>query len=482
MTVTQAIVATEALGGGLTEQQARAIYRQGEEAVVFALLQLAGRLGESQGSVAAPAPHTPSAMVPVYAKPTIKPKRDKRPGRPAGHEGAHRAVPDRIDQTKEHRAPQCPDCGGPLKRGPRTRTRYTEDIPENIQPVVTEHVIHRDWCPHCRKHVEPTVSDALPGATIGNRTLILSAWLHYGLGHTLSQIVEVFNHHLQFKLTPGGLVAMWHRLAALLYAWYRQIQREVLDSALLHADETGWRVNGKTHWLWGFSNTHSTYYLIDRSRGSPALLKFFTEAFDGTLISDFWGAYNAVHCGRRQTCLVHLLRDLENVEHYKKADGDWPVFAKKLRRLVRDAIRLWKRDDPAAARPVTAQEYASQRDRLPQRLADLIDADWQHKDARRLIKRLRRHREDLFTFLDVPGVPFENNHAERAIRPAVIIRKNSYANRSDRGADTQAVLMSVYRTLKQRGHPPLNTLVQALETYLTTGQLPPLPATTTAQG
>ena len=467
----------------MSEQRAREIFRQGEEAVVFALLRLARMIGQSHPAAdGAPPPSTPSGMTPPYAKATVKSKRRKRPGRSAGHAGSRRGRPDRIDQTKTHRSMRCPCCGGSLRRCRQTRTRYTEDIPEHIEPVVTEHVIHRDWCPQCRKHVEPPVPDALAGATIGNRVLVLSAWLHYGLGNTLSQIVEVFNHHLQFKLTPGGLIQMWHRLAALLEAWYQQIQREALDSAVLHGDETGWRVNGQTHWLWCFANHELTYYMIDRSRGSPALLKFFTETFAGTLISDFWGAYNAVCCGQRQKCLVHLLRDLENVEHYRKADGDWPAFARKLRRLLRDAMRLWKRDDPQADKPVTAEEYASKRARLHRRLADLIDADWQHRDARRLIKRLRRHRDDLFTFLDFPGVPFDNNHAERAIRPAVIIRKNSYANRSNRGADTQAVLMSIYRTLKQRGHDPLNTLVKAIEAYLSTGQLHPLPAKSTAEG
>ena len=91
------------------------------------------------------------------------------------------------------------------------------------------------------------------------------------------------------------------------------------------------------------------------------------------------------------------------------------------------------------------------------------------------MKRFRRHRDDLLTFLDDPAVPFDNNAAERAIRPAVIIRKNSYGNRSARGADTQAVLMSIYRTLKQRGHDPLTTITRALAEYLTTGNLPGLP-------
>ncbi|MFQ5464238.1 MAG: transposase, partial [Phycisphaerae bacterium] len=80
-----------------------------------------------------------------------------------------------------------------------------------------------------------------------------------------------------------------------------------------------------------------------------------------------------------------------------------------------------------------------------------------------------------FTFLDHPEVPFDNNAAERAIRPAVIIRKNSYGNRSQRGADCQAVLMSVFRTLKQRGYDPMTIITATLTEYLTTGDLPPLP-------
>lgn len=469
----------DGLGAGLTEGQARGIYRRGEEAVVFALLQLAKQLAESKAEKGinsnTVSPSTPSGMRPVYSKPPRSSRRT-RPGRKNGHPGVRRDRPDRIDQRLEHRLTCCPHCQGKLDRCYQTRTRITEDIPENIQPVITEHTLHRDWCPQCRKHVEPVVTEALPGATLGHRVLVLSAWLHYGLGNTLSQIVAVFGHHLQMPLTPGGLVHMWQRLADLLHGWYEQIRDEALKSAVLHGDETGWRVNGKTHWLWCFSAPDLTYYMIDRCRGSPALLKFFQQEFAGTLVTDFWAAYNAVACCKRQKCLVHLLRDLEHVETYRCVNQDWPAFAKKLRRLIGDAIRLWKRD------AVPADEYASRRARLDGRLAELIEAPWSHTDACRLVKRLRRYRGDLFTFLDEPGVPFDNNQAERAIRPAVIIRKNSQSNRSQRGAHTQAVLMSVYRTLKQRGHPPIETIIQTIKTYLTTGQLPPLPPKATAIG
>jgi transposase len=467
------------LGATLTEEQARRIYAQGEEAVVFALLEMAKLLAEQKQAEASQShqtPATPSGMRPIHQKPTTTARRRKKPGRKPGHPGSRRPPPARIDRTVEHHAQVCPQCGGPLCRCQETRTRYVEDIPD-IQPIVTEHVIHRDWCPQCAQKVEPVVPDALPGALLGNRVLVLSAWLHYGLGNTLSQIVEVFNFHLQLKLTSGGLLSMWSRMAAILSPWYEQIRREALGSAVLHADESGWRVNGKTHWLWCFANAALSYFMIDRCRGSPALLKFFREEFGGTLVSDFWGAYNAVVCALRQTCLVHLLRDLEHVEKYKPPGVDWPAFAKQLRRLLGDGIRLWRRQDD-----YSAETYASRRQRLAVRLETLLDSPWQCRQARRLVKRLRRHRNDLFTFLDQPGVPFDNNLAERAIRPAVIIRKNSYGNRSERGADMQAILMSIFFTLKKRGHNPVQVIHQALTIYLSTGHLPPLPPKVTADG
>lgn len=468
------------LGAAMTEEEARAIYALGEEAVTFALLAQAKIIAEQQAQAAATShqtPSTPSGMKPPYQKPATNGRGKKRPGRKDGHPGSRCQPPARIDRRVEHRAEACPDCGGALQRCAETRTRYVEDIPENLQSEVTEHTIHRDWCPHCKKKVEPAVCEALSHATLGNRVLALSAWLHYAVGTTLAQIVDVFNFHLALRVTPGGLMQMWKRLGRIMLPWYEAIQAEALASGVLHADETGWRVNGKTRWLWCFATETLSYFMIDRSRGSPALLKLFVQEFAGTLVSDFWGAYNALECAARQKCLVHLLRDLEHVEKYKSPGPNWKPFAKKLRRLVMDAIRLQRRRER-----LSPQAYASRRNCIVLRLQKLIDTPWDDVQAKRLIKRFRRHRDDLFTFLDRPEVPFDNNLAERSIRPAVILRKNSYGNRSEQGASTQAILMSVFFTLKKRGHNPVETLRQALTAYLKTGQLPPLPKSITANG
>ena len=177
----QALATPVILGPALTEQQAREIYRQGEEAVVFALLSLAQKMGEPP----VVSPTTPSAMIPPYLKPKANGRR-KRPGRKDGHPGSRRPTPEVINDHVDHRLSCCPDCHGPLTRTNQSRTRITEDIPEQITPVVTEHTIHRDWCPHCQKAVEPVVTNALPGATLGNRTLVLSAQRLEQIGYKIA--------------------------------------------------------------------------------------------------------------------------------------------------------------------------------------------------------------------------------------------------------------------------------------------------------
>jgi len=354
-----------ALRGALTQAQARRLANENPEVLAFALLAASKRIAELQGLSQAQglSPSTPSGMVPIYTKPNT-PKLRKKPGARKGHPGHRRETPERIDEHKTHRLKQCPCCGGRLQRCQRSRTRIIEDIPEEIHPVVTEHTIHRDYCPKCKKHVEPVVPDALPHATIGHHMNALTSWLHYGLGVTIDQIVDILGYHLQTKLTPGGLIDGWRRLSELLLAWYEQIAEAAKNSAHLHA----------------------------RKR---------------------------------------------------------PDFA--------------------------PGKFESRVDRLNARLAKLAGEEHIDGDTQRLTKRLRRYAEFIFTFLDYPDVPHDNNFGERQIRPAVILRKNSQSNRSDRGAATQAVLMSVYRTLKLRGLNPTKTIADALKTYLSTGQLPPLP-------
>ena len=460
--------------GTLTATQVEATLPRDRAAVIFLLLQLSTALANRTASPASTA-HQPSGSVAPYDKPPVAHRHQPRGARP-GHPGTSRPRPEQIDHHRTHQLPACPHCGGTLTRTGRKRTRIVEDIPEDLKPEVTEHTIHRDWCPCCKKQVEPQVPDALPGCTLGNRTVTLSAWLHYGLGVTTRQIVDVFNGHLKLSISDGGLTAMWHRLATVLGPWYEAIHRHCLEAGVLHADETGWRVEGQTWWLWCFATTDATFYLIDESRGHAALDRFFVEEFDGVLVSDFWAAYDAVS-RTKQKCWPHLLRELKEVDEGSEGGGDWPAFAKRLRRVYADAIRL---ELAQGVRPT--EECDRKLSLLHGRITELGIASWRNPHACRLAKRLAKYGEELLTFVEFEGVPPSNNHAEREVRPAVLMRKASYGNQSEPGAATRGVLMSVLRTLKKRGLDPLLTILDALRNYAAKGALPPLPNKIPSEG
>jgi transposase len=453
------------LQDGFSEETARELYAQGEEIAVFVMMQLA-LLAKKANEINGTHPSEPSGSVAPYLKEPRKP-RQKRPGAKEGHKGSHRPPPEKITRHVKHVAACCPDCGGKLRRRNSTRKRYTEDIPAEITPEVTEHTIHQDYCPKCRKVVEPIVPDAMPGATIGHRVVVLSAFLHYFVGVTISKIIEIFATQFYFKISAGGLVNLWHKLATVLAPWYDEIGEMVKNSGVLHADETGWRVNGKTHWLWVFTTKNATYYIINQSRASPVVLHFFKKAFAGILVTDFFGAYNAVVCAGKQKCLAHLLGDMKKVAKYKDKSKDWLIFSKRLKRILRDAMRLCGK-----RQTLKKAKYERMCACIEKRLTALIETPWENVEARRLIKRLRRHRDELLVFLYHKNVPFDNNHAERTIRNGVVMRKNSYCNRSLTGAETQAILMSVFQTLKQRGVHVTSTIVHALRQCLTTKKLP----------
>ena len=71
-----------------------------------------------------------------------------------------------------------------------------------------------------------------------------------------------------------------------------------------------------------------------------------------------------------------------------------------------------------------------------------------------LAMRINNFIDELFTFVEHPEIPSENNAAERAIRPAVIARKVSGGTRSARGSKTKSILMSLFGTWTAQG---LNT-------------------------
>lgn len=435
----------------MTRNEAIAILKRPRDQAIDIILALAEKAEKYDQICGEVSPTTPSGMTPVYLKPS-RGKRKKRPGRNKGHQGVSRKRPEKVDHFKEHTLDRCPECLTPLKEPIQSYQRYTEDIPP-VEPEVTEHTVYGYWCSKCKKIVHPKVTDALPNAMIGLRVVVFTAWLHYLIGVSVNNIVKMLSVFTSFNVTAGGLTQAWKNLASTLESIYNDIGQRVATSAVLNADETGWRINGVTHWLWCFATQKFCYYVIDRSRGSPVVKKVFGTIYKGILICDFWGAYNKLCALAKQRCYYHLFTELVKVDK-RNSSANWKAFRKKLSRLLKDAIRLSNKIDK-----IKSKNYERLKARLYARLDHLIETSCDDKDVTRLIKRLTRHRGELFTFLEYKGVSPYNNHAEQQMRKPVITRKISQQNRSDQGAKTQAIFMTLFRSAELQGRNPVETVM-----------------------
>ena len=445
----------------MTPEQARALLELPVEQAVERLLELAHKAelweahqaAHSTEAEAANDPIQPSGSIPPYRKPVHRGRR-KRPGRKHGHPGACRPAPSHIDEQRHHTLRTCPHCDSPLGAPIRHHRRIIEDLPAVTTALAHEHIIEGYWCPRCREIVTPTVTDALPNATLGLRVVVYSAWLHYLLGVSVDHVVRLLAVGFGFRVSPGGLTQAWGKLADQLAPYYDQIARHVRSAAVLHADETCWRVNGVTHWLWGFCTPSLCYFLIDPHRSSAVVARVLGQLFDGFLVCDFYAAYNAVEAWAKQRCIWHLFAELKRVDQ-RNASTDWREFRRRLHRLFKDAMRLKIRQaelDPAL--------YAHKKTRIHRRLDALINATCTDDDAARLRKRLANFRGELLTFLDHAIVTPANDLGERQMRKPVANRKICQQNRSERGAATYAMLLSLFRTAELQGEHPVEFVLE----------------------
>ena len=387
-------------------------------------------------SASLPPPDDPPA--PVFVKPKRQKRRRKKPGRKPGHPGSHRQRPTQADEIIEVSLECCPHCHGTLED-----VHTCEQYVEEVIPAQTKVICYRTYkgyCPHCQRTVESRHPDQIPHRMIGSRALLTAAQLKHELGVPYRKTASVLKRLCGLSVTAGALVQEMSDLAGWLKPEYEAIQSAIRQSSSVNVDETGWRLDGKSCWLWAFTNNSFTIYEVNPSRGHQVVLQQLGEDYAGTVISDFYTAYNPLPY-RQQKCLVHLLRELskcapDNTEEYA-------AFHKKLTRLLRDALRLKQRMSD-----VPQDVFDRRLKYIHQRLAKLAGATYETHDCQRLAKRLSKHAHQLFTFLEQMDVDPDNNRAERPIRPAVVTRKISGGNRSPKGTEALGIITSLIQTCK----------------------------------
>ena len=383
-----------------------------------------------------------------------KPKSNpKRPGRKGGSdygERAFRAVPDRVDEEIAVALPKkCPDCGGWVVHD-STHPQFQEDIVQRT--IVRRFDVEIGHCVSCRGHVQGRhplqTSDALGAAQVqvGPQALTLAAHLTKQLGISHERTAQVLEWGYGLEVSRSALCRAITRLGKKAEPTYQELQIAVRHSLVNRLDETSWRVAAHLEWLWVCVSDEVTLYAILPGRGFVQAASILGEDYAGFLNHDGWQPYYRFPHAFHQTCLSHLIRRCKDM--IETATAAAARFPQAVMQSLLDGLAL---RDRYARQEISLHGLYVATGRLVANMDRLLAKTFRDPANRRLAKHLRHEEPWLFTFLHCPGIEATNNAAERALRPAVVARKTWGGNRTENGAKTQQILISILTTCHQQG-------------------------------
>ena len=209
---------------------------------------------------------------------------------------------------------------------------------------------------------------------------------------------------------------------------------------MLHSDETSWWVGGPKWWLWVLTNKDGTVYEIHKGRGRSIIEKFL-EDFKGVLVSDCLNIYDRV-TALQQKCYAHHLKAISAAIDQKGVLEQGYLI--EVKTMLKTALLLKKLNLPQA-------QFKDCKAALEQTADRLLQSSRTDPVEEKVRNRLFKQRSHLFTFLDFECVDATNNLAERQLRPAVIARKLSCGNKTQKGAQTWQIISSLAATCQQTG-------------------------------
>lgn len=388
------------------------------------------------------------------------PKADpKKPGRKAGDDygtpPAFRAMPERrasdqvIDVPPPHACPHCGDRSAAVVE--LVDQQVQRDI--EVRTVVRRFKVRVARCGCCgkrRRGTHPLQTSAATGccaSQVGPLARGAMAFMNKTLGLSLGKIADLFGTLWGLRVTRGGVGHAIQSLGRRCRADYQSIRDAVRQAGHVTCDETGWRVGGLGAWLHAAATPDSCAYLIDAARGVDATDQLIGEGFAGTLVHDGWKPYDRYSRATHQQCNTHLARRCGEMIEAAATPGR-AAFPKRVKALLRRGLLLRDQRDAGERSPRSARAHAT---RLERQVRGLCKARKRDPANERLAAFLHRHASQLFTYLRHAGTDATNWRGEHAMRFAVVNRKVWGGNRTCRGADNQAILMSVLRTLKLRG-------------------------------
>ena len=377
-----------------------------------------------------------------------KPSEKKSGGQP-GHEGHTLHKTDNVDELVKMSLDRCPECGEDLSDipGVEKMSRQVVDICFPA-PVVTQYSIFEKVCPNCGRTVRSEFPDNVKGeVSYGPNVQALVVYLCEEHAVSYQRVKRLMEDMFNINMSEGTIDNIVQRMTKRARNLYEKIKDKIGHSPVVGADETGVDIAGILHWLWVWQTETVSFFKPHAKRGYKAIEDTFDEGLaDTVLVTDRHGAYFSMNVKTHQVCLVHLQRNLTYLTEVQP-ENKWP---KDMLQLITDAMKerrekAWDQID---------------RQGLRKRLDELLDSPLgtEDKEFVGMKNGLASKKDYLFTFLDNPDVPYDNNASERAVRPAKTKLKVAGLFRTFLGAEAYAVIHSIIDTAKKQAISPFNEL------------------------
>jgi transposase len=361
----------------------------------------------------------------------------------------------------------CSSCGRSLEHVPvlRHEKRQIFDLPP-IHIEVTQHEAEVKACLQCRTNqVASFPAEAIYPVQYGPRIKIVAVYLTHYQFLPYERTAELFKDAFGHPISKGTLVTFNRDMGESLADFEEIVYHQLLQSPVIHFDETGIQVNGKRHWLHVASTKQYTAYLIHPNRGKEAMKEMnILPQFQGTAVHDAWSPYFSYNSCAHALCHAHHLRELTAMwEEYGQVWANdliaFLLFGKEMKEEDAQScathINRW---EAAYARILKRAEIELHRSGLH---APQSKTGKQHP-AKNLYDRLNRYKNSVLAFLGNPAIPFDNNQAERDVRMVKTKQKISGTFRSHHGPQTFCRIRGLISTAKKQGRNVLETLEHAV--------------------
>ena len=408
-------------------------------------------------------------------------KSKRRPGGQKGHKGSTLSPVDKPDFTIVHLPKACSNCSTSLEGviSSSVANRQVFDLP-TLKMLVTQHEQHQCKCPGCGEASIGHFPDHIPvsPASYGESVQALATYLSVYQLLPYQRMSELINDLFALRLSVGTLYSMNRRTYDACEEMSEQIKETIVQSPVVHFDETGCRVEAVREWMHVASTETETHYEVHEKRGQEAMDDIgILPEFEGRAVHDHWKPYFAYDACSHALCNAHHIRELA---YFAEEEGiSWA--SEMLTHLVeiKDIVDQAKAKGEQALSIHVLTRLESRYDDILKSARYSCGQRKRHQGSestdppgkrgrkkqepiKNLLDRLHVKRCEVLISMHDFSVPWDNNLGERDIRMAKVKEKISGSYRSKMGAKIFCRIRGCISTARKHGRHVLSALREAI--------------------